>query len=91
MQLSAEGGLNELKKRVEKNEFSPADEPGKKLEKNILTDWVEHTLRFAGAEIKPLKVGVDAGNGMGSVPIPKLQELTGLEVSGLYMELDGTF
>lgn len=91
VQLSAEGGLNELKKRVEKNEFSPADEPGKKLEKNILTDWVEHTLRFAGAEIKPLKVGVDAGNGMGSVPIPKLQELTGLEVSGLYMELDGTF
>lgn len=91
VQLSAEGGLNELKKRVIKGDFKPADEPGKKLEKNILTDWVEHTLRFAGTDLKSLKVGIDAGNGMGSVPIPKLQELTGLEVSGLYMELDGTF
>jgi phosphomannomutase len=91
VQLSADGGLNALKDRVQRGGFEPAKEPGKKLEKNILTDWVEHTLRFAGGEIKPLKVGVDAGNGMGSVPIPKLQELTGLEVSGLYMELDGTF
>lgn len=91
VQLSADGGLNKLKERVLKGGFEPVKELGKKLEKNILTDWVEHTLRFAGGEIKPLKVGVDAANGMGSVPIPKLQELTGLEVSGLYMELDGTF
>ncbi len=91
VQLSADDGLKILKDRVLKGGFKPAKEPGKKLEKNILTDWVEHTLRFAGTDLKPLKVGVDAGNGMGSVPIPKLQELTGLEVSGLYMELDGTF
>lgn len=61
VQLSAEGGLNDLKKRVLKGELASADEPGKKLEKNILTDWVEHTLRFAGTDLKPLKVGVDAG------------------------------
>lgn len=91
VQLSADDGLKTLKDRVLKGGFKSAKEPGKKLEKNILTDWVEHTLRFAGTDLKPLKVGVDAGNGMGSVPIPKLQELTGLEVSGLYMELDGTF
>lgn len=91
VQLSAEGGLNTLKDRVLRSDFKSAQEPGKKLEKNILTDWVDHALRFAGTTIKPLKVGVDAGNGMGSLPIPKLQELTDLEVSGLYMELDGTF
>ncbi len=91
VQLSADGGLNELKARVAAGKFETAKEPGKKLEKNILTDWVEHCLRFAGGELKPLKVGVDAGNGMGSVPIPKLQELTPFEISGLYMELDGTF
>lgn len=90
-QLSADYLLPEIKLACEKNDFKPAAEPGKKLEKNILTDWVENALRYAGGEIKPLKVGVDAGNGMGSVPIPKLQELTGIEVSGLYMELDGTF
>ncbi len=90
-QLSEGYLLPEIQAAVAQGSFKKADEPGKKLEKNILTDWVEHALRFAGGEIKPLKVGVDAGNGMGSVPIPKLQELTSLEISGLYMELDGTF
>lgn len=91
VQLSETGGLKVIREAVEKGEYKQADSEGKKLEKNILTDWVEHCLRFAGGELKPLKIGVDAGNGMGSVPIPKLQDLTPLEISGLYMELDGTF
>lgn len=91
VQLSETGGLKAIREAVEKSEYKKADGEGKKLEKNILTDWVEHCLRFTGGELKPLKIGVDAGNGMGSVPIPKLQDLTPLEISGLYMELDGTF
>ncbi|MFO0955501.1 MAG: phosphomannomutase/phosphoglucomutase [Candidatus Saccharibacteria bacterium] len=91
VQLSETGGLKAIREAVEKGEYKKTDGEGKKLEKNILTDWVEHCLRFAGGELKPLKIGVDAGNGMGSVPIPKLQDLTPLEISGLYMELDGTF
>lgn len=91
VQLSETGGLKAIREAVEKGEYKKADGEGKKLEKNILTDWVEHCLRFTGGELKPLKIGVDAGNGMGSVPIPKLQDLTPLEISGLYMELDGTF
>lgn len=89
--LGIESGLDKLKAAVLSQTFKESDGEGKKLEKNILSDWVEHALRFAGGELKALKVGIDAGNGMGSIAVPKIQELTALEISGLFMELDGTF
>jgi len=89
--IGIDSGLQEIKQVVLDKSFADAAEPGRKLEKNILSDWVEHTLRFAGHALKPLKVGIDAGNGMGAIAVPKLQELTPLEISGLYMDLDGSF
>lgn len=89
--VGIDSGLLQIKQAVADQKFNTVSEEGRKLEKNILSDWVEHALRFAGSELKPLKVGIDAGNGMGSLAVPKLQELTPLEISGLYMELDGTF
>ncbi len=89
--VGVDSGLLEIKEKVIEQSYQQVAEEGRKLEKNILSDWVEHALRFAGSELKPLKVGIDAGNGMGALAVPKLQELTPLEISGLYMELDGTF
>ncbi|MCC7543686.1 phosphomannomutase/phosphoglucomutase [bacterium] len=89
--VGIDSGLLEIKQAVIDQSFHKVEEVGRKLEKNILSDWVEHALRFAGSELKPLKVGIDAGNGMGALAVPKLQELTPLDISGLYMELDGTF
>lgn len=91
VQMSAESGLTDIRDAVIAEVYKETSEEGRKLEKNILNDWVEHTLRYAGGELKPLKIGIDAGNGMASIVVPKLQELTPLEISGLYMELDGTF
>ena len=91
VQMSAESGLEGIRDAAIAETYKEVAEEGRKLEKNILSDWVEHTLRYAGGELKPLKVGIDAGNGMASIVVPKLQELTPLEISGLYMELDGTF
>lgn len=86
-----DSGLKDLKQAVLDQKFKEATQEGKKLEKNILTDWIEHALSFASGELKPLRIAIDAGNGMGAIAAPKLQELTPLEISGLYMELDGTF
>ncbi len=91
VQLSSESGLTTIKEAVKKHSYKKASGEGRKLEKNILSDWVEHALHFVGGELAPLKIAIDAGNGMGSIIVPKLQEMTSLEISGLFMELDGTF
>ncbi len=41
--------------------------------------------------IRPLKVVVDAGNGMGGYTVPKVLGGDSLEIVPLYFELDGTF
>ncbi|MEI7818653.1 MAG: phosphomannomutase/phosphoglucomutase [bacterium] len=89
--IGSDSGLLDIKQAVLDKDFKSVEEAGRKLEKNILSDWVEHSIRFAGHDLKALRVGIDAGNGMGAIAVPKLQELTPLEISGLYMELDGTF
>ncbi len=89
--VGQDSGLQDIKQIVLRGAYKIAGQEGKKLEKNILNDWVEHALSFAGGELKPLRIAIDAGNGMGAIAAPKLQELTPLEISGLYMELDGTF
>ncbi|MDO4928902.1 MAG: phosphomannomutase/phosphoglucomutase [Corynebacterium sp.] len=42
-------------------------------------------------EIRPLKVAVDAANGMGGFTVPEVFKGLPLEVAPLYFELDGTF
>jgi phosphomannomutase len=41
--------------------------------------------------IRPLKVAVDAGNGMGGYTVPAVLEGLPLDVQALYFELDGSF
>lgn len=89
--VGQDSGLKDIRQTVLEGVYKLPGQEGKKLEKNILNDWVEHALSFAGGELKPLRIAIDAGNGMGAIAAPKLQELTPLEISGLYMELDGTF
>ncbi|MFC9917655.1 phosphomannomutase/phosphoglucomutase [Agromyces binzhouensis] len=73
-------------------------EPGSITEADVLADYAQHlrTLVDLGG-IRPLKVVVDAGNGMGGLTVPAvLGEAAGLpalplEIIPLYFELDGTF
>jgi phosphomannomutase len=41
--------------------------------------------------IRPLRVVVDAGNGMAGLTVPSVLASTPVSVDGLYLELDGTF
>jgi phosphomannomutase len=42
-------------------------------------------------DIRPLKVVVDAGNGMGGLTVPTVFESLPVELTALYFELDGSF
>ncbi|WP_400993956.1 phosphomannomutase/phosphoglucomutase [Agromyces sp. GXQ0307] len=73
-------------------------ESGRIARVDVLADYARHlrTLVDLGG-IRPLKVVVDAGNGMGGLTVPAvLGEAAGLpalplEIVPLYFELDGTF
>jgi phosphomannomutase len=77
---------------------SPVEAPGSVREYDALADYAGYLRGLVDlAGVRPLKVVVDAGNGMGGMTVPAvLGEAAGLpglplEIVPLYFELDGTF
>lgn len=65
---------------------------GVEKQQSMLTDYVEHLLSLVDVSgIRPLKIVIDAGNGMGGYTAPAVFERLDAEVVELYFELDGTF
>jgi len=65
---------------------------GVEKEQSMLTEYVDHLLSLVDvSRIRPLKVVIDAGNGMGGYTAPAVFERLNAEVTQLYFELDGTF
>ena len=74
------------------------DEPGSYREVHILADYANYLRELVDlSDIRPLKVVVDAGNGMGGMTVPAVLGNAAdlgtlpLEIVPLYFELDGTF
>lgn len=65
---------------------------GELLERDLLGDYAAFLRNLVDLrQIRPLKVVVDAGNGMGGHTVPTVLADLPLEVVPLYFELDGTF
>ena len=85
-------GLLEVRELAETNDFSPSAGSGKILAKDLTEAWVQHVLSFIDVEaLKPLKITVDAGNGMAGKIFPELEPYLPFEVEEMFFELDGTF
>jgi phosphomannomutase len=57
-----------------------------------LQDYLDRLFSIVSKEdLKPLKIVIDAGNGMGKVTFPALLEQLPVDVEYLYLEPDGTF
>lgn len=91
--VGLESGLAEIRDKVLSNTFKPAAAtPGTHQDIDIVEDWITHTLSFIQAnKLKPLKLAVDAGNGMAGKIFPELEPYVPWEVTEMYFELDGTF
>lgn len=90
--VGEETGLLEVRDLALANEFSEAEIRGKVIQKDLVEDWVKHVLDFINVEeLKPIKIAVDAGNGMAGKIFPELEPYVPWEVEELYFELDGTF
>jgi phosphomannomutase len=85
-------GLLDVRDLALADNFTAAAKPGRLTEKDIVEDWVKHVLTFIDVDkLKPLKIAIDAGNGMAGKIVPELEPYVPFEVTELYFELDGTF
>jgi len=90
--ISLDTGLAAIRDAAIAGEFTEPAAPGMHREQDLLTEYAAHVKGFADvAEMRPLKVAVDAGNGMGGLVVPAVFDDLPLEVVPLYFELDGTF
>jgi phosphomannomutase len=67
-------------------------QPGKLTHRDLLQDYARYLRALAGiSSVRPLKIVVDAGNGMAGHTAPAVFDIEGLEVIPMYFELDGNF
>ncbi|MFJ6750950.1 MULTISPECIES: phosphomannomutase/phosphoglucomutase [unclassified Streptomyces] len=89
-------GLAEIRTLVEGWSATGAPEPagttGTVGRHDVLGDYAGHLRGLVDLSgIRPLKVVVDAGNGMGGHTVPTVFEGLPLELDAMYFELDGSF
>ncbi|MBD9702498.1 phosphomannomutase/phosphoglucomutase [Streptomyces caniscabiei] len=89
-------GLAEIRELVERwsetGAPEPAVTPGTITRRDTLEDYAAHLRSLVDlTSVRPLKVVVDAGNGMGGHTVPTVFAGLPLDLVPMYFELDGTF
>ncbi|MGH3547105.1 MAG: phosphomannomutase/phosphoglucomutase [Pseudonocardiaceae bacterium] len=89
--VGQDSGLEEIRIAVEGGlESGPGG--GSVTERSMLADYAQYLRSLVDlSAIRPLRVVVDAGNGMGGYTVPAVVEGLPLNVIPLYFELDGNF
>lgn len=83
--------IQALRALIEKGDFETSDRPGQVTHFDALTPYLHYVAATVKRGPKPLKVVVDAGNGVGGlVALPMLARL-GYDVVPLFCEPDGRF
>ncbi|MDQ3620037.1 MAG: phosphomannomutase/phosphoglucomutase [Actinomycetota bacterium] len=93
--IGSDSGLAEIRALAEGEASVGTDAPGVDpgIEPvDILGDYAAHCRSFVDASLlRPLKVALDAGNGMAGATVPIVFDPLPFEVVPLFFELDGTF
>jgi len=90
--VGADTGLVELRDTASGGVPANDGAPGKITSRDMLSGYASHLKALVDLSgIRPLKVAVDAGNGMAGHTVPKVFEGLPITLVPLYFELDGTF
>ncbi len=90
--VGIETGLAEIKELVKNGVPAYDGEPGSVTTTDLLPGYAEYLKKLVDISgIRPLKVVVDAGNGMAGHTVPQVFEGLPITLVPLYFELDGTF
>jgi len=90
--ISLETGLADIRDLAISGNFVEPAHKGQVIQRDVLDDYVQHALSFIDvSKVKPLKVVIDAGNGMAGMVMPHVFKHLPCELVPLYFELDGSF
>jgi phosphomannomutase len=90
--VGQETGLAQLRDMVASGVPASTGTPGTISSEDLLAGYGEYLKKLVDLSgIRPLKVAVDAGNGMAGHTVPSVFAGLPLEIFPLYFELDGTF
>ncbi len=82
--------ITDLYERIRDNRLHVANVPGDLQQRDVSADYIQRIADDVQLE-RPLKIVVDAGNGVAGDIAPQLLEAIGADVIPLYCEVDGTF
>jgi phosphomannomutase len=89
--VSGEEGLLEIRDKILKEDLIKGSR-GKEENRDIYNDYAEKILSIIEPEkIKPLKVAIDAGNGVAGFVVEKLFKNLSVEIVPIYFDIDGNF
>jgi phosphomannomutase len=90
--IGESSGMGEIKELVVNSNFDYKDEEKSFLKKEVLGDYLKKIFSIVPSDsIRPMKIVIDAGNGMAKVTIPEVLNSLPVEVEYLYLEPDGNF
>jgi phosphomannomutase len=95
MPVGGDSGLLEIRDRavaLSGSDMPGGQSPGQVREEDVFPGYVEMVLSFIDpSAVKPLRVTIDAANGMGGVMLPPVLEHLPIEPIRYFFEPDGTF
>ena len=90
--VSLESGLANIRDLATRGEFPAPAQKGRVILRDVTEDFIRHALSFIDvSKIRPLKVVIDAGNGMAGMIMPRVFKHLPCTLIPLYFELDGNF
>ena len=90
--IGSDSGLDEIRKYAEAADDAPSAPDASVETIDILPDYADHCRSLVDMDsLRPLKIAIDAGNGMAGKTVPMVFEPLPYEVVPMYFELDGTF
>jgi len=90
--IGKESGLVTIENFVKDGSAMAMRNIGVEKSQDLLEEYVDHLLALVDvSNIRPLKIVIDAGNGMGGYTAPAVFKRLNAEVIEMYFELDGTF
>ena len=99
--ISLDTGLGSIRDRAQAylaSGIDVVDAPGTLAHRDVLADYAAYLRKLVDlSSVRPLRIVVDAGNGMGGLTVPAVLGTAAglpalpLEIIPLYFELDGTF
>ena len=82
--------IQELLALIEADKLTASDKKGSVTEKDISSEYHNHIVGHIKLK-RPMKIAIDAGNGVGGAFAGKLYKGLGNEVTELFCEVDGNF